>query len=41
MEGVAVETIKQAFNVSETVAKAVLKGETPCSVLVSKESGNE
>jgi hypothetical protein len=38
LEGVAIESLKQTFNVSETVAKAVWKGELPCSVLLTKES---
>ncbi|NDG85335.1 MAG: hypothetical protein EBX52_09920, partial [Proteobacteria bacterium] len=38
LEGVAAETLKQAFGVTDAVAKAVLRGEAPCSVLLSKES---
>jgi hypothetical protein len=37
LEGVAVESLKQTFGVSEVVAKAVLLGELPCSVLLTRE----
>ncbi|NDF14489.1 hypothetical protein EB061_04100 [bacterium] len=38
LEGVAVESLKQTFGVSETIAKAVLNGELPCSVLLTRET---
>ncbi len=37
LEGVAVEALKQTFDVSEKTVKAVLNGEAPCSALLSKE----
>jgi hypothetical protein len=38
LNGVAVEALKQTFNVSEALAKSVLIGETPCSALLHKET---
>jgi hypothetical protein len=38
LDGVAVEALKQTFNVPESVAKAVLQGELPCSKLLLRET---
>ena len=37
LTGVAVESLKQTFDVSESIAKGVLTGETPCTALTTKE----